>query len=136
MDYFKPDMSLAEINRISMLGLAHIGDAVFELMTRAALCEEGHSSVRELHQLATKSVNAPAQAAAAQKLQSVLSEDEAAIFRRGRNAHVNSIPHAANVGEYHAATALEALFGWLYLQGNTERLNELYRLIRAGEREN
>ena len=131
MDYFKPDMTQAQINQISMLGLAHIGDGVYELMTRAALCEEGHTAVAELHQLATRRVNAPAQAAAVEKLLPALTEEEVAIYRRGRNAHVNSVPRAANIGQYHAATGLEALFGWLYLQGKCERLNELFRLIQS-----
>ena len=131
MDYFKPDMTQAQINQISMLGLAHIGDGVYELMTRAALCEEGHTAVAELHQLATRRVNAPAQAAAVEKLLPALTGEELAIYRRGRNAHVNSVPRAANIGQYHAATGLEALFGWLYLQGKCERLNELFRLIQS-----
>lgn len=134
MDYFKPDMTQAQINQISMLGLAHIGDGVYELMTRAALCEEGHTAVAELHQLVTRRVNAPAQAAAVEKLLPALTEEEAAIYRRGRNAHVNSVPRAANIGQYHAATGLEALFGWLYLQGKCERLNELFRLIQSQDK--
>ena len=130
MDYFKPDMDQSGINRISVLGLAHIGDAVFELMTRASLCAEGHTAVQELHKLSTARVNAPAQAAAAEKLLPRLTEEELAVYRRGRNAHVNSVPHAANIGQYHAATGLETLFGWLYLQGATERLNELFASLR------
>lgn len=133
MDYFKPDMSPAAINAVSMLGLAHIGDAVFELMTRAALCAEGHTAVQELHRRTTARVNAPAQARAAERILPLLDEEENAIYRRGRNTHVNSIPHAANVGQYHAATGLEALFGWLYLQGRTERLNELFARLNAEE---
>ena len=129
MDHFKPDMSAAEIGRISMLGLAHIGDAVYELMTRTALCAEGHSAVAELHRRTTARVNAPAQAKAAERLLPFLNDEESAVFRRGRNTHVNSVPHAANVGQYHAATGLEALFGWLFLQGRTDRLNELFALI-------
>ena len=129
MDYLKPELSDAEINRISVLGLAHIGDAVYELMTRAALGAEGHTAVQELHRLATGRVNAAAQARVAEKLQPMLDEEESAIYRRGRNAHVNSVPHAAHVGEYHAATGLEALFGWLFLKGRTERLNELFRCL-------
>lgn len=129
MDYFKPDMSPAELNAFSMLALAHIGDAVFEMMTRAALCREGHTAVHELHKRTTARVNASAQADAAAKILPLLTDDEAMIYRRGRNAHVNSVPHAANPGQYHAATGLEALFGWLYLQGRTERLNELFSLL-------
>ena len=131
MDYFKPDMSPAEINRISMLGLAHVGDAVFELMTRTGLCGEGHTVVYELHQLATSRVNAPAQAAAAEKILPLLDGEESDVYRRGRNAHVNSVPHGARIGQYHAATGLEALFGWLYLRGRTDRLNFLFDVIFA-----
>ena len=134
MDYFKPNMSHAEVNRISVLGLAHVGDAVFELMTRASLCEEGHTAVHELHQLATSRVNAPAQAIAAEKLLPLLNDEEAAVYRRGRNARVHSVPHAAQVGEYHAATGLETLFGWLYLRGETQRLGELFGLLRSDTR--
>ncbi len=133
MDYFKPNMSPASINAVNMLGLAHIGDAVFELMTRASLCAEGHTAVQELHRRTTARVNAPAQARSAERILPLLSEEESAVYRRGRNTHVNSVPHAANVGQYHAATGLEALFGWLYLQGRTERLNELFALsLSAG----
>ncbi len=130
MDYFKPNMSPAAVNAVSMLGLAHIGDAVYEVMTRAALCEQGHTAVQELHRRTTARVNAPAQAEAAARILPVLDEEESAIYRRGRNAHVRSIPHAANVGQYHAATGLEALFGWLYLQGRTQRLNELFSILQ------
>ena len=135
MDYLKPNMSEAEINKISVLGLAHIGDAVYELMTRSALGAEGHTAVQELHRLAIGRVNAAAQARAAERLQPLLDEEESAVFRRGRNAHVNSVPHGANGGEYHAATGLEALFGWLFLQGRTERLNELFESISSADEE-
>ena len=132
MDHFKPDMSVQSINQISMLGLAHVGDAVYELMTRTSLCAQGHSAANELHRLTTARVNAPAQAEAVKRILPVLDEEESAIYRRGRNTHVNSVPHAANVGQYHAATGLEALFGWLFLRGKTERLNELFALIKGG----
>ena len=131
MDYFRPNMSIAEINGISMLGLAHIGDAVYELMTRAEICEKGISSVQEMHKQTTSRVKAQAQAKAADIILSILDEDEITIYRRGRNTHVNSIPHSANVSQYHSATGIEALFGWLYLQGKTERLNDLFSIISA-----
>ena len=74
-------------------------------------------------------VSAKAQAAAADKLISSLDEEEIAVYKRGRNTHVNSIPKSSTHGEYHAATGVEALFGYLYLSGRIERLNELFRLI-------
>lgn len=129
MDYFCPQMSQQDVNKISMLGLAHVGDGVYELLTRTMLCSQGHFSVAELHKLTISYVNAPAQAQAAEKIKPLLSEEESAVFRRGRNAKVNSVPHNANIGQYHAATGLEALFGWLYLQGRTERIGQLFSVI-------
>ena len=129
MNYFNPTMSLNEVNRISMLGLAHIGDGVFELLTRTELCMAGHTAVGELHRLTVARVKAQAQAADAEKLLPLLTDEEAAVYKRGRNARVNSVPQNASLGEYHAATGLEALFGWLYLLGRLERINELFSAI-------
>lgn len=134
MDYFCPNMSEQDVNKISMLGLAHIGDSVYELLTRTMLCRQGHSSVIELHKLTVSFVNAPAQAAAAEKILPLLSEKESAVYRRGRNTKVNSVPHHASINQYHAATGVEALFGWLYLQGQTERISELFAAIMEVER--
>lgn len=77
-------------------------------------------------------VNAPAQAEAAERLLPLLDEDEMYVYKRGRNAKVNSVPHKADIAQYHAATGLEALFGWLYLQGKTQRINELYAVCVEG----
>ena len=76
---------------------------------------------------------APAQAAAVERLLPLLTQEEADVYRRGRNTAPHSVPRAASRGEYQAATGLEALFGWLYLQGRTERLNELFEVIMAEE---
>lgn len=129
MDYFCPHMSAAEVNAISMLGLAHIGDGVYELLTRTMLCKQGHSVAAKLHRLTVSYVNAPAQAAAAKKIVPLLTAQELAVYKRGRNAKVNSVPQKATEGEYHAATGLEALFGWLYLQGETQRIDSLFAAI-------
>ena len=133
MNYFSPEMQTPDVNKISMLGLAHVGDAVFELLTRTMLCERGHSSVSELHRLTVSMVNAPAQSRAAERLIPVLTDDELSVYRRGRNTKVNSVPHNADIGQYHAATGVEALFGWLYLQGRLERIEELFGLITDKE---
>ena len=125
-NYFCPQMELRDINNISMLGLARIGDGVYELLTRTMLCSDGNKKVTELHKKSVAIVNAPAQAAAMERLMPHLTADELAIYKRGRNAKVNSVPQKADIGQYHAATGLEALFGWLYLQGKTERINDLY----------
>ena len=129
MDYFCPHMSAAEVNAISMLGLAHIGDGVYELLTRTMLCKQVHSAAAKQHRLTVSYVNAPAQAAAAKKIMPLLTAQELAVYKRGRNAKVNSVPQKATEGEYHAATGLEALFGWLYLQGETQRIDSLFAAI-------
>jgi len=131
MQGFFPNMSAREANRISMLGLAHVGDAVYELLVRSRLCTEGHAAVAKLHRLTVSEVNAPAQARAMEKLLPLLTEEERAVYKRGRNAKVNSVPHRAEISQYHAATGLEALFGWLYLQGQVERINALFACITA-----
>ena len=134
MNYFAPKMSEAEVGRISMLGLAHIGDGVYELLTRTMLCAQGHQAATEMHRLTVSYVKAPAQAKAAEKILPLLTEEEHALSQRGRNAHVHGVPQNAQGGEYHAATGLEALFGWLYLLGRQERINELFCAI-MGEAE-
>ena len=97
------------------------------------LCTRANSSVAQLHKQTVSYVNAPAQARAAEKILPLLDAEEASVYRRGRNAKVNSVPHNADIGQYHAATGLEALFGWLYLQGRTERVEELFRAIMEAE---
>ena len=118
---------------ISVHGLAHVGDAVFELMVRTWLCTTGTSKAKKLHSRAVTFVSAKAQAAAADRIISKLSDEEMAVYKRGRNAHVNSVPKGSTHGEYHMATGVEALFGYLYLSGNTDRLNELFKLITEEE---
>lgn len=129
---FFPEMPVHDVNKISMLGLAHVGDAVYELLYRSKLCTDGHTAVAEMHRMTVAFVRAEAQAEAAAKLLPVLTQDETSVFKRGRNAKVNSVPHNADIGQYHAATGLEALFGWLYLLGRTERINELFNIITGG----
>ena len=129
---FFPEMSVQDVNKISMLGLAHVGDAVYELLYRSKLCTDGHTAVAEMHRMTVAFVRAEAQAEAAAKLLPVLTTEEASVYKRGRNAKVNSVPHNADIGQYHAATGLEALFGWLYLLGRTERINELFNIIIGG----
>ncbi len=126
MQDFIPSLPEKEVNQMSMLALAHVGDAVYELLVRAALCQEKHASVMQLHRLTVERVRAGAQAAAASRLLPLLEEKELAVYRRGRNTRVHSVPHHADIAQYHAATGLEALFGWLYLQGETGRLQALF----------
>lgn len=129
MDYFHLNAAPDDIRAISTLGLAHLGDGVFELMVRSWLCLHGKATNKGLHKATVKYVAAPAQAAAAEKIIPLLSEEEGDVFRRGRNTSPHSVPKAASRADYQTATALEALFGWLYLQGRTERINQLFELM-------
>lgn len=129
MDYFRLNAAPDDIRAISTLGLAHLGDGVFELMVRSWLCLHGKATNKGLHKATVKYVAAPAQAAAAEKIIPLLTEEEGDVFRRGRNTSPHSVPKAASRADYQTATALEALFGWLYLQGRTERINQLFELM-------
>ena len=113
----------------AVLGLAYLGDGVYELMVRAYLCLRGKATNKGLHRAALDYVAAPAQARRVQKILPLLTAEEQDVFRRGRNSHTAAIPKGASVAEYHTATALEALFGWLYLRGETDRLNQLFTLM-------
>ena len=126
MNYFHLEMDKDKINQISTLGLAHIGDCVFELMVRSWLVLHGKATNKGLHKATVRYVSAPAQAERVEKIMPMLTQEEQDVYRRGRNSSPHTIPKAASREQYQAATALEALFGWLYLRGDTERLNELF----------
>jgi len=108
--------------------LAFVGDAVYGLYVRTALAAVNRPS-GELHRLSVKLVNAAAQAKAFLLIEETLTEDEMAIFKRGRNFHTNSKPQSASGGEYHTATGLECLFGYLYLKGESSRADELFKTV-------
>lgn len=128
---FAPQISDAEAGAYSVLALAHIGDGVYELMMRTALAQAGVTAVQQLHRETVRRVNAPAQAAVMTSMLPLLTDAEMAVYKRGRNAKVNSVPQHANISEYHAATGLETLFGWLWLRGETKRLTELFNAVHA-----
>ena len=130
--FFQMNMDKQDIDAISNLGLAHVGDAVFELLCRSYLCAKGGKNVGNLHRDTVAMVKAPSQAKFAEKLLPHLTEDELAHYRRGKNAHVHAVPKGATPAEYAKATGLEALFGWLYLSGQNDRLNELFQLLIEG----
>ena len=127
-NYFDVEFTLAQVNAVSNLGLAHVGDGVFELLVRSYLCTRGDKTVLKLHRDTVQMVKAPAQAKYAQKLLPHLTEEETAFFRRGKNAHTHAAPKSATPQEYAKATGLETLFGALYLLGRKERLNELFHI--------
>lgn len=108
--------------------LAFLGDSVYSLLVRKHLCSENKHS-DDLHKASVKLVNATAQSHAFSLISDKLSEKETSVFKRGRNMHTSSVPKNSTVGEYHAATGLEALFGYLYLNEEFDRINELFSVI-------
>ena len=125
-NYFRMHMDKQQVGAISNLGLAHIGDGVFELLTRSWLCGHERLTVGRMHKDTISMVQAKAQAKFADKLLPLLTEEELAYYRRGKNSHVHAVPKSCTPAEYAKATGLEALFGALYLLGRTERINELF----------
>ena len=128
-NYFKMNLTKQEIDAISNLGLAHMGDCVFEILCRGYLCAKGGKNVGKLHKDTIQMVKATSQARFADKLQPLLTEEELSYYRRGKNSHVHAVPKSCTPAEYAKATGLEALFGALYLAGKTERLNELFKKV-------
>lgn len=118
---------------LSPLTLAFIGDGVYDLFVREQLICRGNCPVGTLHKAAVKNVCCQAQAEAIQKLLPMLTEEEQAIYKRGRNAHTSRTPKNATLADYHAATGLEALFGYLYVKGELLRLRELFQNIQQTE---
>lgn len=125
-NYFELAMEPGQLHEISSIGLAHMGDAVYEVLVRSWLCVHGKATGKGLHRATVALVCAPEQARRAERILPELTEEEMAVFHRGRNAHVHSIPQNASRAEYQEATALEALFGYLYLLGRRERINALF----------
>ena len=128
-NYFQMNLSRQEINAFSNLGLAHIGDGVYELLCRSYLCAQGKHTVGNLHKDTVQLVKAPTQAKFVEKLLPHLTEEELSYYRRGKNAHVHAVPKGATPAEYAKATGLETLFGALYLSGKTDRINQLFHTI-------
>ena len=129
MDFLHPRLDDAALAQMSSLALAHIGDAVYEIMVRSHLACEGTQTAKNLHSRTTKLVCAGAQAEAAARILPLLTEAEQAVFRHGRNAKPKTVPKSASIAVYAQATALEALFGWLYLRQEYDRVNELFGVI-------
>ena len=128
-NYFKMNLSEGEIKAISNLGLAHMGDCVFEILCRGYLCARGGKNVGNLHRDTINMVKASSQAKFMDQLLPHLTEEELSFYRRGKNSHVHAVPKSCTPAEYAKATGLEALFGALYLAGQTDRINELFKLV-------
>ena len=131
-NYFDITMTDDQLRAISSIGLAHMGDAVFEILVRTWLCAHGKATGKGLHQATIALVRAESQAEKAERILPLLTEEEAAVFRRGRNAQVHSVPPHASRAQYGEATALEALLGWLWLKGRKARINELFCTMMEG----
>ena len=123
----------AQVNEISNLGLAHMGDCVFEILCRAYLCARGEKTVDKLHRDTIHMVKATSQAKFAEKMLPMLSEEELAYYRRGKNSHVHAVPKSATPAEYAKATGVETLFGALFLLGRKERANEIFNTVMEAD---
>jgi ribonuclease-3 family protein len=130
---FHTQFTPQQVNGITNLGLAHIGDAAYELLVRTWLCTRGDRTVLKLHKDTVELVKATTQAKFADKLLPLLTEEEQAYYRRGKNTHTHAAPKSASPKEYAKATGLETLFGALYLLGRLDRLNELFYIIMNNE---
>ena len=116
------------IGEISTAALAYLGDSVIELCVREMLVKRGVSSAKNLNSAALRFVKAEAQADAVMKILPILTEEENAAYRRGRNIGHTNTPKSATVGQYRLATGFESLFGYLKLLGKEDRINELFLL--------
>ena len=133
MDYFHLSAPKQDLLNMSSLGFAYLGDAVYEVMVRAWLCLHGKLTPGRQHKAALAYVAAPRQAALLERILPLLTQEEAQVLKRGRNASPHSYPKGATRQEYLAATGLETLFDWLYLRGETDRLNTLFETMMEGE---
>ena len=129
-NYFQMNFTPPQVNAMSNLALAHVGDGAYELMVRSYLACRGDKTVLKLHRDTVELVKAPTQAKFAQILLPHLTEEEQGYYRRGKNAHTHAAPKSASPKEYQMATGLETLFGALYLLGRIDRLNELFEIIK------
>lgn len=117
--------------QLSPINLAFVGDCVYEILVREALVCKANRPVNELHRESVKYVSAKAQTEAYAKIKDILTEEETAQFKRGRNAKVGHSPKSATDAEYHTATGVEALFGYLYLSDRAERIKHLFSIITS-----
>ena len=117
------------INSVPTLNLAFIGDGVYDLLVREYLVTHSAAHVGELNKRKVELVNCQSQASFMKALLDHLTEEETEVYKRGRNTKVNSASKHSTLSDYHTATGMEVLFGWLYLKGRQERINELFTLI-------
>ena len=130
LNLIKRDFGLGEVDlkTLSPLTLAFVGDCIYDLILRTVIVERHNASPNQLHREKSRLAKAPAQAEMAEVLQEHLTQEELVVYRRGRNAKSHTTAKNASVLDYRKATGLEALYGWLYLSGQEERLLQLLRL--------
>ena len=121
MNYFEPRLAPDELRALSAIALAHIGDGVYELLVRTWLCVHGKATGRDLHRATIALVCAPAQAERVQRILPLLTDEEQAVYRRGRNANVHTMSRSA--------TPAQCLMGYLYLKGDKTRAEQLFRAM-------
>ncbi|WP_250278526.1 Mini-ribonuclease 3 [[Clostridium] colinum] len=117
-----------DIKQYSPLALAYMGDCIFDFCVRTYLLKQANMPANKLHQKSKALVNATSQSKMYKGLIDIVTEEEKAILKRGRNAHTNTKAKNATMIDYKNATGLEALFGYLHLKGETERINELFNI--------
>ena len=127
------DNQNVDAKQYSPLALAFIGDGVYNLMVKEKLLTAANRPNGDLHALSVEKINAVAQSDAVAKIKDHLTEEELAVYKRGRNAHTPRAPKKATIAQYHSATGLEALFGFLYLSGQNDRMIQLFNLIHSQE---
>ena len=130
-NYFNMNLTKQEIDAISNLGLAHMGDCVFEILCRSYLCAKGEKTVDKLHRDTISMVKATSQAKLMEKMLPLLTEEELAYYRRGKNSHVHAVPKSATPAEYAKATGVETLFGALFLLSRKDRANEIFNTVMS-----
>lgn len=128
-EVLQPDDPMKNPLLLPPITLAYLGDSVYEVYVRNRLLERGFVKVNDLHKQAVSYVRARAQAQALEMLRPTLSEEEADVVRRGRNAKSHSAPKSSDAAEYAASTAFETLIGFLYLAGRHERLAEVLKAV-------
>ena len=128
MNYLNPALDKKTTDQVSVLGLAYIGDGVYELIIRTILVKRGNCPVNQLHKKASSLVKAAAQSAMMEKIEPVLTEEEHGVYKRGRNAHSGTMAKHATMSDYRRGTGFEALVGYLYLKEDFSRIIELVKL--------
>ena len=125
--------NIKRVEEFSPLVLAYIGDSVYDILTRQYIISQGNATVNVLDRRARKIVNAAAQSAAYEKIKDSLTDAETAVYKRGRNAKSHTSAKNQSITDYRRATGVEALFGYLYLKGENDRIRELYELCISDE---